>query len=182
MYSLTSAQISNGDFEELLYSGNDTIPKNWTFSYPPFSGGITTDAYSGKYAVYVSNWYQYITGSLVYGIDSIADIGMPVSISPVSLTGYYKYLPGDTKDGYDSAVAEIYLFKRNDLKKSYDTVATGIKKLAPVEYYTPFEIRLIYNTELKADIMFIRFKSSVYSYCENLSCCYLYIDNLKVTE
>lgn len=175
--------LENGGFETLTETQNDTIPDNWYIHI--FGAGITNDAYSGKNATYIWNWYYYGKGYLVNGGggDGIQG-GRPVTSRPSKLTGYYKYIFGENGGSIDTAQAIVYLFKYNAAKYDRDTLAFGSAHLTASDTYIPFSANIEYFSEEQPDSILVCFISSISGFCtsETGTCCFLYLDDISVTS
>lgn len=189
--TFAQGDILNGGFEDTTIvnidvNTKDTIINHWT-SLDMFGAGITTDAYSGDLAAYVWNWYYYVPGKLSNGYYTIwPDLagGTPLSFKPTSLTGFYKYIAGDTQSQSDSGIAEIWLFKFDVSNNTKDTVGYGIKKLPLISNYTEFVVDINYTSQEMPDTVLVQFTSSENGFCNGNStnCLFLYLDDIALTS
>ncbi len=177
--------ILNGGFEDSTITTNDTVPTNW--SVDPTGGTFTTDAHSGDVAMKIWNWYFYGRAWLVYGNAQTpweAD-GLPISITPERLHGWYKYDYGLNAGAPDSAVCEVYVYSHQNFTGARDTIGRARYLLGPAADYTAFEVPIIYASPgIVADTIVVKFISSVDGFCANVSdgtCLYLTVDDIEVS-
>lgn len=190
-------QISNGNFEDTLYHAeiSKTFFNKWSGNY---GVDITTDSKSGSFAARVWTWYNYGPGDMHYGKfvqgDYILSGGLPISIIPSALNGYYKFDSTNTKNK-DSAFVIVALRKKNTVTNKRDTIALCHLKLPPVNAYTPFTVPIVYKISgVQPDTMNIVFSSCDYlifgappngtkNACRlpTMECAYLYVDDLALS-
>ena len=177
--------ILNGGFEDSTFITNDTVPTHW--SVDPLGGTFTSDAHSGDMAMKIWNWYFYGRGWLVYGDAQTpwtAD-GLPISITPDRLNGWYKYDYGMNQGAPDSAVCEIYVYSHQNFTGARDTIGRARYLLGPAAQYAPFEVPIEYASPgISADSIVVKFTSSVNGFCANASdgtCLYLTVDDIEVS-
>lgn len=191
------AQISNGNFEDTLFSNqlNKTFFNKWSGNY---GVDITTDSKSGNFAARVWTWYNYGPGDMHYGKyvqgDYLLGGGLPINIMPTAFSGYYKFDSTNTKNK-DSAFVIVALRKTNTITNKRDTIALCHLKLPPVNVYTPFTVPIVYKINgVQPDTMNIIFSSCDYlifgaspngtkNACRlpTMECAYLYADDLELS-
>lgn len=175
--------ILNGGFEDSTFTANDTVPTHWSADY--FGFAFTSDAHSGNTAAEIWNWYSYARGWISYGtaVDPLNGGGLPISITPDRLTGYYKYIYGQNGGAADSALCEILIYSHQNFTGARDTIAHVLHKLGPQAEYTAFEVPITYNLPgIPADSILIRFISSEAGFCNpSMVCDYLYVDDVEVS-
>jgi hypothetical protein len=175
--------ILNGGFEDSTFTANDTVPANWSADF--FGFGFSSDAHSGNTAAEIWNWYSYARGWISYGAaaDPFNGGGLPVSITPDRLTGYYKYIYGNNGGAADSALCEIMVYSHQNFTGARDTIAHVMHKLGPQAEYAAFEIPISYNLPgIPADSIVIRFHSSEAGQCSpTMECLYLFLDDLDLS-
>src|SRR5687768_8776163 len=170
--TLSSAQtdIPNGNFEEWVIQGEDTIPQGWSMSQ--FGAGKAEGTSAGSSAVSLWNWYSYAEGTLTSG-------PLPVSIEPsvgeLYLLGTYKYILGQnggSGHGTDDSALVSIVFKSSTM----DTVGYAVAKLGPVAAFHGFTVPV--SLSGKAETMEVVVQSSERGFCtsENGECCYLTLD------
>jgi hypothetical protein len=181
--SLKAQYILNGGFEDSTITVTDTLPTHWTMDY--FGAKLTPDAHSGDKAVSIWNWYSYAPGWLVYGVgDLFSDGGgLPISINPDMLTGYYKYIYDDNGGEADSALCTIMIYSHQNFTGARDTIANVTYKFGPAQDWTAFTIPIDYEQPAPiADSIIIRFRSSESGFCTpSNECLYFYVDDLEVS-
>lgn len=186
---LTSAQLVNGDFEDIQIvttPSNTTIqkPVNWNFGYSSGYGTeMTTDSYSGSYAVKIWSWYFVQSNEeLFYGEQYY--LGDSISTKPDKLIGFYKFeYPNIQFNVPDSAFVQVSLTKYNNVTHQRDTIAFAQKNLGETYQYSEFEIDFNYLIMQQIpDSIQIMFRTSFFqgpsdNTNENN---YLYLDNLSL--
>ncbi len=184
--TLLQAQfILNGGFEDSTITANDTVPLHW--SADQLGANFTTDAHSGDVAMMIWNWYYYVPGWISYGdaLSQFSGGGLPISITPDLLTGWYKYDYGENDGGLDSAVCEIFIYSHQNFTGARDTIGRARYKLGPAAQYTPFTVPIIYSMPgIVADTIVLRFISSDSGFCANASsgvCLYFTVDDVEVS-
>lgn len=186
-FSTLPAQfILNSGFEDTTITSSDTVPTHWSADY--FGAGFTTDAHSGNLAMVVWNWYHYAKGWISYGEASsyLDGGGLPISITPDKLSGWYKYIYGDNDGALDSAICEVLVYSHQNFTGARDTIAHEYLRLGPISEYTYFEVPIQYTFPgIQADSILIRFISSEGGFCSvsagNGNCLYLYVDDLEAS-
>ena len=177
-------ELFNKGFENSTQTPHGEYADDWTIDFFPGGGESTSDAHSGSKAVYIWNWYYYAEGYLTNGNATFpAKGGTPISISPGSLDGYYKYIYGPNGGAADSALVTVLLSHYNTQSQQRDTVGFGSKKLGPVSTYSPFQVSIDYRQNISPDTIVIRFHSSIDGICDpssNGNCCFLYLDDLSL--
>jgi hypothetical protein len=190
----TRAQLLNGSFETLTMSPNssvagyvDTVPLYWKIAQP-FGGKMVTDAFAGNRAVRIWSWYYgQSNAQLTYGNDYF-NRDQPISSRPVLLSGHYKYTLVNSKNSIqDSALAEVFLMKRNPSTHKRDTIGSGTMHFGAQPAYTRFELPLKYTSAVIPDSIAVIFRSSLYQFtncdADGLgNCNYFYIDNLALAS
>jgi hypothetical protein len=177
--------ILNGGFEDSTIIPNDTVPTNW--SVDPVGSVFTTDAHSGDVAMKLWNWYFYSRAWLVYGdAQSPWDAdGLPISITPERLHGWYKYDYGLNAGASDSAICEVFVYSHQNFTGARDTIGRARYLLGPAADYTAFEVPIVYASPgIIADTIVVKFWSSVNGFCANVSdgtCLYLTVDDIEVS-
>ncbi|MBN2174962.1 MAG: PCMD domain-containing protein [Bacteroidales bacterium] len=161
----SSSIYPNGGFEDWnSYSSEE--PDDWfTSNIFGFSLGTstvtkTTDSYEGNFAVRIESKLTvnedtvgFITNG-TFGEDGISG-GMPVSLIPDKLTGYYKYSPV----GPDTALAGMTLYHYNENQQTTQTLEEKYLKLPAANEYTYFELQIDYFTLPEPDTVNIAFGS-----------------------
>ena len=157
LYSQINVEDLNLSFEKIeVRDSNLHKPVNWSNLNPLYGGEIVSDSYNGNWAVKVWTWYTYLTGKFFIGKD---EHGIPFSLRPLSLNGYYKYLWGDNRGNKDSAEAYLFLTKYDKLNHKTDTIGRGYKLLDSTSNFTLFEMPIKYYTFNIPDTLIILFFS-----------------------
>lgn len=160
-----------GDYEDPI--GWNSVNKN-VAQIPgatQFPVRKTTDAYDSSYAVVMETVNfpliqttipgAITTGEFLY-VNNIPRFtkGMPFTGRPVSLSGYYKYIPAKG----DTFGITISLLKENPQTHFKDTIATGgFRGSDFVNSYTKFSIKLDYQSSGKPDTLSLIMSSSILS-------------------
>jgi hypothetical protein len=161
----SSIPYPNGGFENWVsYSSEE--PDDWfTSNIFGFSLGTTTvskteDSYEGQYAARIESLLTvnndtvgFITNG-TFGDDGITG-GMPVSLIPDKLTGYYKYTPV----GPDTALAGMALYHYNENQQYTQLLEEKYLKLPAANAYTYFELQIDYYSLPEPDTVNIAFGS-----------------------
>lgn len=151
-----NGQVLNGGFEDVEYieTWNDSVlyPQNWYSKSPQLDGEITTDSYSGVYAMYLTSWYSgnntvyFYNGSQGirhWGVTArngfLKGAGTPIQALPTSLEGYYKF---ENAKPNDSIVVSAYLKKYLTDLDSIVIVGYGKGKFPPNDEYQNFEVQI----------------------------------------
>jgi len=186
---ITKAQLINGDFENIdtiTLTNNTTYqkPANWSYGWEGNYGTeITTDSYSGNYALKLWSWYYMQSNEeLHYG--DYSTNGVSLSNRPVSLKGYYKFTNPNIQPNKnpDSVYVRILLTKHNSTLNVRDTISYTEKNLREQNSYTSFEIELNYLSTQNPDTIQVYFRTSYFQGpSDNTNeCNYLYLDNLSL--
>lgn len=186
-----NAQLINGDFENIetvnIPGTNDTYekPVNWCFEYDnPLGVELTSDSYSGNYAIKLWSWYYMQSNeALIYG-NSPFDNGFPISDKPIKLKGFYKFINPNIQPNNvpDSAYVNVLLTKYNQPLNTRDTISFTEYNLGEQNSYSPFEIDLNYLNTQNPDSIGIYFRTSYFQGPSDntAECNYLYLDNLSL--
>lgn len=155
----------NGNFESWKSYSSDE-PDNWyslnfaTVNMPMVTK--TTDKNNGTYAVRIENVYMkfgnvmgFISNGKI-GMDDKPSGGMAINLNPLKVSGYYKYIP----KGPDTAIAGIFLYRYDAVKKKSILIEDTIIKLKAAATYTYFEVPILYNNKPFADTLNISFAAS----------------------
>lgn len=173
--------------------------ENWNtdLSLPGWSrsligAGKTDTAYSGNHAIQVWNWYYYSKGYF-YNDTGLAYLPMPntfpfhrgsaISFAPASVSGYYRYIPGDNNSSNDSAWIRITLTRFNSQTMQSDSIGSGMIKLGFSSQYIPFEFPINYYSQDIPDTFLIAVVSSINGFCSTAGsgeCLYLSVDDLSL--
>ncbi|MCC6721552.1 MAG: T9SS type A sorting domain-containing protein [Bacteroidia bacterium] len=156
----------NGNFEN-WNSISSLEPDNWfSFNFMSTNKPMltrSTDKYSGNYALKIENVmmkFGDIMGFVTNGriTDSRYPVGgLAVKQNPLKISGYYKYVP----QGPDTAIAGIFLYKRDAIKDTLILIEDTIIKLKPSNNnYVFFEIPIKYKSKEIADTINISFAAS----------------------
>jgi len=185
-----SAQDLHGSFESWEERDARQQPVGWTTS--PFGSSRSHEAQSGASAVKVWNWYSYASGVAVLGpaksagLFDIGSTGVPLSVIPTALTGWYRYVPGENRgrgadDPHDSAVVVVMLKRWSEARDRIDTLSYAELHLPPVDSYTRFTVTIPTPTSAP-DSLVVGFVSSIDGYCgpDSSNCCYLTIDDVAL--
>jgi hypothetical protein len=194
--SQLNGQILNGGFEEVEFieTWNDSIlyPVDWYSDSPEFDGMITTDSYSGNYAMYLTSWYQgnhtvyFYNGSepiWLWGLSArnefLKGAGTPIQELPTKLIAHYKF--ENTKPN-DSIIVSTYLKKYLPDSDSIIIVGFGSEKFQPVDEYQKLEVPITKLSNETPDSIIIQIETSTnVNFCENLTeCNFLTIDDITV--
>ncbi len=187
---IARAQEINGGFEQwrVVVNGHQ-IPVGW--SGYGFACGRAEQARSGASAVTIWNWYTHAQGVLMLGGPQedhglafpFEQTGIPISFKPARLAGYYRYLVGELTSGpTDSAVVVVVLKKYNYTKRAADTVGLAMQYLMAAGEYTPFTVDITDMAPgVTPDSIAISFLSSTAARCADNTCCYLSLDDLKLS-
>jgi len=171
-FTIDSLSVKEGAFTTPIFNGEMELwsdvssedPDNWTTTNigSVFSGNLAVtkslNAKDSLYAVSIKNvptvWNDTL-GYLLKGVigNNGPDGGMPVSLNPSKVTGWYQYFPV----GLDTAMAGL-LSSRFDGINSIN-LDSNIIPLPPVGIYTYFEIPLTYNSWPTTDTLAILFTS-----------------------
>jgi Secretion system C-terminal sorting domain/Putative carbohydrate metabolism domain len=140
-------------------------------------------ARSGNYALTLSRWYSIIFDAIKYS-DAIQS-------RPNSFKGYYKYLPGELREGSfsptfdDEAFVLVYLTKSNTITNQKDTIGRGKLDLIGANNYTLFEVPINYtNSMLTPDSITIVIAPTKYGgrgFCWG-NCSWLTIDDVELSN
>ncbi|MBN4072135.1 T9SS type A sorting domain-containing protein [Flavobacteriales bacterium AH-315-E23] len=152
--------ISTAAGQTILNSGFETWvstpqgwedPENWTSSNATILGGDSavyesTDAYSGIFAAelltlnlgFVGLPYPGYLVNGAYSGDWLS-YGTPITFTPKSLSGYYKYTSGAPDD---SAHIVVILKKYNASTNSRDTIGLTVMKLGFVASFQKFTVSI----------------------------------------
>jgi len=160
----STVPFPNGDFENWMPNTSEE-PDGWvTLNYAKTTVPSATkdvDHYDGNYAIRVETiqtiWGQqlgYITNGII-GNDG-PEGGVPISLNPSTLTGFYKYVP----NGLDTAIAVVMTTRHDIVLDSTIVLDMVAIKLPPTNTYMPFTINLNYNNFPFADTINISFASS----------------------
>ncbi|HLS30957.1 MAG TPA: T9SS type A sorting domain-containing protein [Flavobacteriaceae bacterium] len=187
--TITNAQLINGDFEDIhtVTTPVSTIiqkPVNWNFGYSSGYGTeMTTDSYSGNYAVKIWSWY-FVQSNEEFFYGEQYSSGDSISTKPDKLKGFYKFEnPNIQFNVPDSAFVQISLSKYNNVTNQRDTIAFAHKNLGEIYQYSEFEIDFDYlDMQQIPDSIQIMFRTSFFqgpsdNTNENN---YLYLDNLSL--
>ena len=157
---------------------------SWTY------GLRTTDAYSGNFALVLSDWYGTREDYVAIGEDSkptrnnCKDCGAPIDFKPLILKGYYKFallggVPSDSVSG-NIEVYDSILLKR-------DTIGEGTIVLPSTpDVYSMFEMPIDYSAQdLTPDTIILKVSLEAASSAQGIgcgNCMYFYIDGLELLE
>ena len=147
----------------------------------------TNDKQNGSYAALLETkvWGDItIPGLLVVGTfltqDPFIFQGKPYTEKPISVNGYYKYLPQNA----DTAIFYAKLSKFNSLKGYQDTIAEASFTVnSEISEYQNFSLPFVYNSNDTPDSLTIIFVSSIQGQNfmgQNGS--KLYIDNISIVK
>lgn len=186
---LANAQLVNGDFENVhtvTTPSNTTIqkPVNWNFGYSSGYGTeMTTDSYSGNYAVKIWSWYFVQSNEEIFYGEQY-NSGDSISTKPDKLKGFYKFEnPNIQFNVPDSAFVQVSLTKYNNVTHQRDTIAFAQENLGETYQYSEFEIDFNYlDMQQIPDSIQIMFRTSFFqgpsdNTNENN---YLYLDDLSL--
>lgn len=185
---LANAQLINGDFEDIetiTLSNGQTYqkPVGWCYAWAGNYGTeITTDSYSGNYAMKLWSWYFIQSNEeLHYGNNSHNLV--PFTSRPEKLKGYYKFTNPNIQPNNipDSAYVNILMTKYNQSLNLRDTISFTEYNLGENNTYSSFEIDLNYSSNQSPDSLQIYFRTSYFqgpSDGTNNSN-YLFLDNLS---
>ena len=191
-----NGQILNGGFEEVEFieAWNDSIfyPVNWYSGIPEFDGKITTDSYSGNYAMYLTSWYQgrntifFYNGSQpiwLWGLyarnEYLKGAGTPIQKFPSKLKAYYKF--ENTKPN-DSIIVTTYLKKYLPAKDSIVIVGFGKGKFPAVVEFEELQVTINRLSNETPDSIIVQITTSDnYNFCEGFTeCNFLTIDEISL--
>ncbi len=191
-----NSQILNGSFEEVEYinSLGDSVlyPSNWVSGAPKFDGYITTDSYSGEYAMFLKSWYGGNHTVFFYNGDSavrrfgskeknkhLSGAGTPINELPSELRGYYKFQ--DVKPN-DSMIVTVYLKKYIEEFDSILIVGYGDEKFPETELFEEFTVPIVEYSEETPDSIIIQIATSTNSnfFPGYFECNYLTIDEFSL--
>lgn len=194
--SQLNGQILNGGFEEVEFieTWNDSIlyPVDWYSGSPESDGMITTDSYSGNYAMYLTSWYQgnntvyFYNGSQgiwLWGLSArnefLKGAGTPIQELPTKLIAHYKF--ENTKPN-DSIIVSTYLKKYLPDSDSIIIVGFGSEKFPPVDEYQKLEMPITKLSNETPDSIIIQIETSTnVNFCENFTeCNFLTIDDITL--
>jgi hypothetical protein len=174
-----------GDFETWNTVSSEE-PDNWfSFNYACSPGNYsavkTSVSYEGSWALKLKNVVMasgdtmgYITNGK-FGNNGPQG-GMPVTLNPNLVMGYYKYLPA----GLDTALVAAMLYRHNPVNDSAILLEAEMIHLPPVSTYTQFSIPIFYNGTPLADTLNITFAAGNYQGNFVGVGSELYIDKLEV--
>jgi hypothetical protein len=195
VYVGAKSQILNGSFEEVEYidSSGDSVlyPKDWWSGSPEFDGYITTDSYSGEYAMYLKSWYQGNNTVYFYNGDSpvrrfgsteknkhLEGAGTPIDELPSELKGYYKF---QNVKPNDSMIVTVYVKRYIEEFDSIHIVGYGRGEFPETELYEEFTVPLVKHSEETPDSIIIQIETSTnVNFCQGVECNYLTIDDFSL--
>lgn len=183
------SQLINGDFENIEtvnLDSNTTYekPVSWSYGWQGNYGTeITTDSYSGNYAMKLWSWYfMQSNEELHYG--NSPNYGVPISNSPTKLKGFYKFTNPNIQPNNipDSAYVNVLLTKYNQTMNRRDTISFTEYNLGKQNSYTPFEIELSHLNNQIPDTLRLYFRTTYFNGpSDNTDTSnYLYLDNLSL--
>lgn len=147
----------------------------------------TNDKQNGNYAALLETkvWGDItIPGLLVVGTfltqDPFIFQGKPYTDKPISVSGFYKYLP---QNG-DTAIFYAKLSKYNPLKGYQDTIAEASYTVSTeIAEYQNFSLPFVYKSNDTPDSLTIIFVSSIQgANFQGQNGSKLYIDNISITK
>ncbi|OFX26595.1 MAG: hypothetical protein A2041_02550 [Bacteroidetes bacterium GWA2_31_9b] len=194
---MVSQNLPNYDLENWESDGSFDNPISWStsnysaWSIINFNTVIqeNTDAYSGSSCAklvtvsrYADGDYAKIAGLITLGHfdvniatrKAVVTGGVPCSVKPGLLSGYYKY----STPGIDSCIMSIYFTKFNSQLNRTDTIGSGIFTSGTTTEWTHFEAPVSYSSTENPDTMNIIILSSDTSLFVEGST--LYIDKLAI--
>jgi len=194
---LISQNLPNYDLENWTSDGTFNNPVSWgtsnysAWSIINFNTVIqeTTDAYSGISCAKLVTVSRYADGdnAKIAGLITLGQFdvniatrkavvtgGVPCSVKPGLLSGYYKY----STPGIDSCIMSIYFTKFNSQLNRADTIGSGIFTSGTTTEWTYFEAPVSYSSSENPDTMNIIILSSDTSLFVEGST--LYIDKLAI--
>jgi hypothetical protein len=156
--------IMNGSFEFWDQTGADE-PDDWktiNFICDPLnpSATLTSDAYAGSSALKIETVITSFGDTLglvtngYFGEDPLG--GMSIMQNPVSITGYYKYLPV----GPDTALIGAYTYVYDAQSQTTTNLDSSLVRLAPTSTYQSFTMPFFYNGWNLPDTLNITISSS----------------------
>jgi hypothetical protein len=187
------AQLLNGSFETTVAVQNpfwsnkiDTLPQHWVVS-SSYGSRVSNTAHTGSVGVVLWSWYYgQANGDMLYGTHYYNN-GLPFSARPLALTGYYKFVLVNSKNGEpDSALIQLFLTKWNTSANKRDTIAYAETHLGASANYQQFSATVNYQNQLIPDTLIIYGRSS-YNQWTNCdmdgfgNCNYLYLDDMALT-
>jgi len=193
---LLNGQILNSGFEDVEFietlSEPVLYPRYWHSESPQWDGYITTDSYSGDYAMYLTSWYQgnntvvFSNGSQgIWGMgltarnEFLKGAGTPIQELPTKLIAYYKF--EDVKPN-DSIIVSTYLKKYLPDTDSIIIVGFGTEKFPAVDEYQKLEVQIEKMSNESPDSIIIQIETSTnVNFCEDFSeCNFLTIDEMSL--
>ena len=190
-----NSQILNGSFEEVEYIptlGDSVLyPSNWFSGVPQFDGYITTDSYSGEYAMFLKSWYGGNNTVFFYNGDSavrhwgskeknkhLEGAGTPINELPSELKGFYKF---QNVKPNDSMIVTVHLKKYIEEFDSILIVGFGHEKFPETELYKEFTVPIVEYSEETPDSIIIQIETSTnVNFCGDFECNYLTIDDFSL--
>lgn len=178
----------NENFEVWEESQGRELPVGWRGS--PFGVSKSAHAREGKFAASVWNWYYYGKGYLMNGSGEAfwLDLdrgGTPITWKPVTLTGYYRYNTDSNLRENVSGIVAVMLKRWNPQTERPDTIGFAEQRLSPSPTFQPFTLTIPdYAPGMMPDSIVIAIISSDSCFCaaESGNCCYLTVDDLRLSS
>lgn len=175
--SLAVAGVQNGGFE--VWKDEKSL-EGWMIQESGFEK--TGDAYKGKSAAKLFNWYEHLPGSLETGLETKDSLipGFPFAEAPAALNGFYKYV--GKPEVCKTATAAVVFYKASDQDpKHYDAIAKISKDLPVTDQYTRFELK-IEKDQVPKDWHRISVSFETGGRCNEgvNTCCDLYLDEIEL--
>lgn len=187
----TRGQQMKEGFEQWEERSGRMQPVGWSLN---LGSGEAESPYRGNRALSVWTWYCSSSGSATLGhvnpeaggacTDCYDKYGIPISFKPVSISGYYRLVPGVVNDGgQDSAMVLVLLKKYNPSRGTYDTIGTAKHFLKVTEQYSPFTVSIQDHAPgIMPDSIAMVFISSVTGSCDcgtDGNCYFLSVDDMS---